>query len=74
MAFSRTTPRIQWQKHNRTIGLFDGLIGMSRRYYVLEQQGLWYWFDSSHRRSRPYIDREDAMRGAQRHHEERENG
>lgn len=69
------SPRIQWQKHTGTTEFFDGMIGRYLCYYVTEQQKIWYWVDNRRGgKSRPYIDREDAMRGAQRHHEERENG
>jgi hypothetical protein len=66
------SPRIQWQRRPQDYRLKQAFCAAG--YTVTRVGDYWYWFDRDHAKSRPYIDREDAMRGAQRHHEERDNG
>jgi hypothetical protein len=64
--------RLQWRTyHDITLGFLSPSSSMAE-YCVAKCGEFWYWSNGKRDlHSRPYIDRKDAMRGAQRHHEER---
>lgn len=60
-------PRLKWRPKRGQANCFEGFAGL--HWYRVSQTGEhWYWyFQSSERQSRPYMDAELAMAVAQRH-------